>query len=170
MQQIPSWETNWFVGSQEIPHILWNPKVHYRVQKWPPPVPTLRQFDPVHTRTSHFLKFHLNIIFPFTPVSPQWSLSPTFPHQSSAQASSLPHTRYMLHQSHSSRFYHPHNIGWGVQNITFLIMNFSPFPCYLMPLRPKYSPQHPILKEAWPTFLPQCHWPSFTPIKQEAKL
>jgi hypothetical protein len=25
-------------------------------------------------------------------------------------------------------------------------MKFSPFPCYLVPLSPKYSPQHPILK------------------------
>jgi hypothetical protein len=25
-------------------------------------------------------------------------------------------------------------------------MKFSPLPCYLRPLRPKYSPQHPILK------------------------
>jgi hypothetical protein len=24
-------------------------------------------------------------------------------------------------------------------------MKFSPLPCYLIPLRPKYSPQHPLL-------------------------
>jgi hypothetical protein len=28
-------------------------------------------------------------------------------------ASPLPHTRYMRRPSHSSRFYHPNNIGWG---------------------------------------------------------
>jgi hypothetical protein len=32
-------------------------------------------------------------------------------------------------------------------------MKFSPLPCYLVPLRPKYSPQHPILKHPQPTFL-----------------
>jgi hypothetical protein len=32
---------------------------------------------------------------------------------------------------HSSRFYHPHNIGWGVQIMKLLIMKFSPLPCYL---------------------------------------
>jgi hypothetical protein len=29
---------------------------------------------------------------------------------------------------HSSRFYHPHNSGWGVQIMKLLIMQFSPFP------------------------------------------
>ena len=28
MEQSPSWEANWFAASQEIPRILWNPKVH----------------------------------------------------------------------------------------------------------------------------------------------
>jgi hypothetical protein len=28
-----------------------------------------------------------------------------------------------------------------------LITHFSPIPCHLVPLRPKYSPQHPILKQ-----------------------
>jgi len=36
---------------------------------------------------------------------------------------------------------------------------------YLIPLRPKYSPQHPILKHPQPTFLTQCQRPSFTPIQ-----
>jgi hypothetical protein len=27
-------------------------------------------------------------------------------------------------------------------------MKFSPLPCYLVPLRPKYFPQHPILKHS----------------------
>jgi len=62
MQQSPSWEANWFAACQEIPRIVWNPKVHYRTHKCPPPVPILNQLDPVHTPTSHFLKNHLNII------------------------------------------------------------------------------------------------------------
>jgi len=36
MEQSPSWEANWSAASQEIPHILWNPKVHYSIHKCPP--------------------------------------------------------------------------------------------------------------------------------------
>ena len=124
-----------------------------------------RQLDPVHTPTSHFLKIHLNIILPFTLVSPKWSLSLRFPYQNPVYACPLPHTCYVPCPSHSSLFYHPHNIGWAVRVIKFLIMYFSSLPCYIIPLRPKYYPQHPILENPKPTFLPQCERPRFTTIQ-----
>ena len=100
MEQSSSSEANRFAASQEIPRILWNPKVHYRTHKFPPPVPILSQLDSVHTRASHFLKIRLNIILPSTPGSPHWSLSLRFPHQNPVHASPLPHTRHMPRPSH----------------------------------------------------------------------
>jgi len=41
----------------------------------------------------------------------------------------------------------------------------SLFPCYCFPLRPTYSPQHPILKHCQPTFLPHCERPVSTCIQ-----
>jgi hypothetical protein len=37
----------------------------------------------------------------------------------------------MPRPSHS-RFYHPHNIGWGVQIMKLLIMKFSPLLFYFV--------------------------------------
>jgi hypothetical protein len=114
MEQSPSWEANRFAASQEISRVLLNPKVHYRIHNCPSPVSILSQPNPVHSPTSLFQKIHPNIILPSMPGTPQWSLSLRFPHQNRIHASLLSHPRYMPRPSNSSRFYHPHNIGWGV--------------------------------------------------------
>jgi hypothetical protein len=48
MEQSPSLETNRFSANQEIPRILWYPKVHYRFHKVPAtcPYPEPARFSP----------------------------------------------------------------------------------------------------------------------------
>ena len=65
MEQSPSWEANPFSASQEIPRILWYPKVHYPIHKCPPPVPILSHLDLFNTPTSHLiLSSHLRLGLP----------------------------------------------------------------------------------------------------------
>ena len=90
---------------KKFPAFLWNPKVHCRTHKRPPPVPILGQPNPVHVPTSHLLEIHPKIIHPSTPRSPQWSLSLRFPHQDPTRPPHLTYTRHMPSPSHSSRFY-----------------------------------------------------------------
>ena len=75
---------------KKFPTFVWNPKVHYRTHKRPPPVPVLGQPNPVDIPTSHLLEIHPNIIHTSTPMSPQWSLSLRFPHQDSIRPLSSP--------------------------------------------------------------------------------
>jgi hypothetical protein len=75
----------------------------------------------------------------------------SFPHispQNPLYTSYIHHTCYMVRPSHSVRFDHSNNIWWRVQATSRL-------PCYLVPLKPKYTSQHPILKHLNPTFLHQ---------------
>ena len=111
-------------ASQEIPCILWNPKVHYRTHKCQTPVPILSQLHPVPKTPSHFLIVRLTVILPSTSGFPQWSPSLRLPHQNPVHNSPLTHTRHMPRPSHSSPFYHPHNIGKKYRSLSSSLCNF----------------------------------------------
>jgi len=54
-EQCPSWEANRFSCSQELPRILWNPKVHYRLL-------SLSWASSIQSISPHFSKIHLNLL------------------------------------------------------------------------------------------------------------
>jgi len=56
MEQSPSLEAKRFSSSQEIPRILWNRKIHYRIYKCPSPVPILSRINLFHANLIPFLE------------------------------------------------------------------------------------------------------------------
>ena len=81
---------------------------------------SIQSTTPHHTswRSILILSFHLRL------GPPKWSLSFRFPHQNPVYASPLPHTRYMLRPSHSSRFYHANHVGCGIQSLSSSLCSF----------------------------------------------
>ena len=171
MELNPSWEANRFAASQEIPRISRNPKVHYRTHKCPPPVPTLSQIDPFHIpthptswRSILILSSHLRLgftsgLFPsgfptktlYTPV-----LSPI-----SATCST-----HLILLDFISRTI----LGEQYRTLSSSLCSFLPSR-YLVPLRPKYSPLHHILKTPSAYVPPSMSATKFhTHTKQLAKL
>jgi len=160
MQHNPSWETNRFSASQEIPHILWNPKVHYRIHKRRPPDRILSQINPVESFPSKFLKIHLIIIIPsktrssklafFRQVSPPKSCMHLF---SLLRASCL--TCIILLD-----LVNPTLFGEAYRLWRFSLCRRLCCPFYLAPLRPNYLPQCHILEH----LLSGCQTEFHTPI------
>jgi len=90
-----------------------------------------------------FTKIHSNIFFPSTPRSSKWSLPLRFSDKIYVCISHLCHACYIPRQSHPIG--HSNNVWWSVQVTKLLIMQSSPASRHFLPLRSKYSPQHPVL-------------------------
>jgi hypothetical protein len=64
----PSREAVSCAATQELPSILWNPNVRYRIHKSPPLVTILLQITPVHIIQTSFSEVYFKIIFRSTPA------------------------------------------------------------------------------------------------------
>ena len=127
-----SWGGNISSPSQEIPLIVRNPKVHYCIHKFLPPVHILSQINPAHACLPQFSNTHLllsSLLHLGLVSGLQSSGSPTKPvsftqvsQPNPCWTSPVSHTCHMSHPSHSSRFDHPNNTWWKIQTIKLLIM------------------------------------------------
>ena len=155
MQHSPSWRANSSTACQEIPHILWNPKVQYCIYKRLPPVPVQSHIDPVHASHCISLRSILVLSSIFGHVFPVVSFPQASPPKLCMHLSS-PYTCHMPCPSHSS-FDCLNNFWWEIQHNEAL---HYAVPCHLLPPRPIQPPQHP-----QHMFLPQCEHMLFTTIK-----
>jgi len=123
------------------------------------PYPKPEQSSPLHFFKIHFIVSSSHLSLGLS--------SDLFPSQLTSKTplktSPVSHTCLMPHPSHSIWFNHLNNIWWALHIIKVLAVQSSELPHYLIPLRPKYLPQHPILEHSQPTFLPHCDRPSFIP-------
>jgi hypothetical protein len=122
MELSPSWEDANCAATPELPWILLNPKVHYRVHKSPPLVLILIQIDPVH-----IIPFYLRpILILFTHLRlglPSGFLPSGFP-TSILYGLLFPPSCYMPCTSHRPWLDHPIFILWRVQVMKLLITQF----------------------------------------------
>ena len=88
--------TRWFITALT--------SVRHLSLSWASPIQSIYP-HPTSWRSTLILSTHLRLGLPF------WSLSLRFPHQDPILPPLHTHTRHMPSPSHSSRFYHPHNIG-----------------------------------------------------------
>jgi hypothetical protein len=112
----PSWEATNCSAPQELPSILWNPKIHYLVQRSSPLVPILSHLHPICSIPSYLSKIHFNIVlvFPvvsfllaFPPISYMQSIRATCP------------THLILH-TYSDQSYTTRLVSWDVTPCSLL--------------------------------------------------
>jgi hypothetical protein len=117
MEQSPSWKAIRFSASQEIPRLLWKPKVHCRFHNSPQLVPILTHINPVHapppfptSRSTFILSSHLRLGLPSGLFPSHWPIQTLY--------APLSRTCYMTSPTYSSWFDRPNNIWWQYTSLS----------------------------------------------------
>jgi hypothetical protein len=161
MEHSPSWEANRFAASQEIPRILWFitafTNARHLSLSWANSIQP-KPSHPTSYRSIIILSSHLHLDLP-SGLFPQ-----DYPPKSCTRL--VPRIQAIC-PSHLILLYFITRtiVGEKYRLWRFSLWSFLRSPVNLVPLKNKYSPQHPILKHPQPMFLPQCKRPSFTPIQ-----
>jgi hypothetical protein len=119
IEQSPSWEANRSSVHQEIPLILWNPKVYYRIHKslslsWARFMQSMRA-HPTSRRSILILSSHLRLVLPSGLLPSGFPTKALYaPLLSPIHATCPAHLSLCLD--------HPNDIWWGVQSIKLLVM------------------------------------------------
>lgn len=144
MDLSPNWKVSISSAAPEIKSVLHNKDVHYCLHISPLLVLIQSQINPVQVVTFYFWKVGLNIIFPSMPNSSNFSLSFKYTYKIPV-ISPLPHTCQMSHPSHSPYFDH---MICGEEKKHHKTLHYIIFPrSLLLPFRPKYISQKPILEQ-----------------------
>jgi len=88
-EQSPSWEANRFSAGEEIPRILWNPKIPYPIHKLPPPGPVLSQINPTSWRSILILSY-LRLGLPSSPFPTSFPTKSLYTHPLSRLRTTCP--------------------------------------------------------------------------------
>ena len=160
IQNSPSYEANQFSPSQEIPTFY-----------------GIRRFITAFTSSCHLSLSWTRVIQSIPPHSTSWKsiliLSyhlclglprGLFPYQNLVYTNPLPHTCYMPHPSHSSRFDNLKKLGEEYRSQSSSLCCFLHSPVTLSLLGPNILLSI-LFWNNLPTFLPPSEQPSFTPIK-----
>jgi hypothetical protein len=138
---------------KNFPALYGKPKVHYRVHKSPPLDRILSQIDPIHTihtiSVTTILLLSTQLVLVFLVVSFLLASSLIF-----YMHSYFPHSCYIPCPSNPPWMYHSCYTWRKAHVLKHFVMQFSPTSCHFIPLRSKYSPQYPVLKQLQPSFLP----------------
>jgi hypothetical protein len=148
----PSWEAANCAATQELPSILWNPKVRHRVHKSPTLVPILSQIDPTRShpislRSILILSTHLRLGLSSCLLPSGFPTNILYALLFPPIRATCPVHLILLNLNHSNY------VRRGVQVMKLLIMQFTPISRHFISLQSKYSPQYPVLKHPQSMFL-----------------